>query len=168
MDRDRKPEYPGFVETPPVRKSRTSTPAVENKRASYISGNGEMKSMEDEFPNVKVNGSGTSNGLKEGGGEKNTIKVEKKKETSAPEEPKVHSDPKIDASGEFEFGGAIGTGFAMVFFPFLMWYLWIGQEYYNGQLPLPTKGESWSDFASNLLGYVLEVRAVLVVRLLAN
>lgn len=44
-------------------------------------------------------------------------------------------DPKIDYSGEFEFGGSIGTLAMMIFFPILMWYMWIGATYYNGKLP---------------------------------
>lgn len=66
-------------------------------------------------------------------------------------------DHKIDDSGEFEFGGALGTGFVMVFFPVLMWYLWVGQKYYNAQLPLPKSGESIGEFVKNLYHMAYEV-----------
>lgn len=64
---------------------------------------------------------------------------------------------KIDDSGVKEFGGSLGTFFAMFFFPFLMWYLWIGQVHYNAQLPLPEKGESITHFWWKMVGYVMEV-----------
>ncbi|CAI4215378.1 unnamed protein product [Parascedosporium putredinis] len=44
-------------------------------------------------------------------------------------------DPKIDYSGEFEFGGSLGTLGLMIGFPLLMWYMWIGATYYDGGIP---------------------------------
>jgi len=70
---------------------------------------------------------------------------------------------KVDDSGVKEFGGPLGTFFAMFFFPFLMWYLWIGQMYYNAQLPLPETGESFSHFWWKMVGYVMEVRSELIL-----
>lgn len=70
---------------------------------------------------------------------------------------------KVDDSGVKEFGGAVGTFFAMFFFPFLMWYLWIGQIYYNAQLPWPEKGESLNNFWWKLVGYVMEVSRKLLI-----
>lgn len=64
---------------------------------------------------------------------------------------------KIDDSGEFEFGGVWGTGFVMVFFPLLMWYLWVGQTYYAAQLPLPKSEETIGEFVKNLCHMVYEV-----------
>jgi delta24(24(1))-sterol reductase len=63
-------------------------------------------------------------------------------------------DPKIDYSGEFEFGGSIGTLFLMLFFPILMWYMWIGATYYDGKFPSRSPGQSWSDFGSHLVNLV--------------
>ncbi|KAL0637629.1 C-24(28) sterol reductase [Maublancomyces gigas] len=65
-------------------------------------------------------------------------------------------DHKVDNSGEFEFGGVWGTGFVMIFFPILMWYLWVGQKYYGAQLPLPKSGETIGEFVKNLYGMVYE------------
>jgi Delta24(24(1))-sterol reductase len=67
---------------------------------------------------------------------------------------KPGQDPKIDYSGEFEFGGSIGTLFLMLFFPILMWYMWIGATYYDGKLPSRSPGQSWSDFGSHLVNLV--------------
>lgn len=64
---------------------------------------------------------------------------------------------KVDDSGVKEFGGVLGTLSAMIFFPFLMWYLWIGQFYYDAQLPWPDRGESLKHFWWKLVGYVIEV-----------
>ncbi|KAL7270395.1 C-24(28) sterol reductase [Rhizina undulata] len=68
----------------------------------------------------------------------------------------AYDDLKIDSSGEFEFGGVWGTGFVMVFFPFLMWYLWIGQVYYSSQFPLPAAGENLVDFVKQLYELAVE------------
>ncbi|KAB5539551.1 Delta(24(24(1)))-sterol reductase like protein [Coniochaeta sp. 2T2.1] len=63
-------------------------------------------------------------------------------------------DPKIDYSGEKEFGGAWGTGAMMIGFPILMWYMWIGATYYNGGVPTREPGQSWSDFGAHLVDLV--------------
>ena len=64
---------------------------------------------------------------------------------------------KVDDSGVKEFGGVLGTLAAMVFFPLLMWYLWIGHFYYDAQLPWPDRGEPLKHFWWKLVGYVIEV-----------
>lgn len=63
-------------------------------------------------------------------------------------------DPKVDYSGEFEFGGSLGTLALMIFFPVLMWYMWIGATYYDGKLPLPATGQTWGDFGRHLVHLV--------------
>lgn len=63
-------------------------------------------------------------------------------------------DPKIDYSGELEFGGSYGTLSMMVLFPVLMWYMWIGATYYDGKFPSRTPGQTWASFASQLVNYV--------------
>lgn len=59
-------------------------------------------------------------------------------------------DPKVDYSGEKEFGGSLGTLCLMIGFPALMYYMWIGSTYYDGKLPLPAEGESVLDFFKHL------------------
>ncbi|KAK2609267.1 C-24(28) sterol reductase [Conoideocrella luteorostrata] len=63
-------------------------------------------------------------------------------------------DPKVDYSGEFEFGGSCGTLSMMILFPVLMWYMWIGATYYDGKVPSRTPGQTWASFASQLVNYV--------------
>jgi delta24(24(1))-sterol reductase len=65
-------------------------------------------------------------------------------------------DPKVDASGEFEFGGSLGVSAMMVGFPLLMWYMWIGATYYDGRFPTRELGQGWGDFAKQLYDYVYE------------
>ena len=60
------------------------------------------------------------------------------------------SDPKIDHSPHFDFGGSWGVSAMMIGFPVLMWYMWIGATYYDGKFPSePTM--SWSQFGKNLV-----------------
>ncbi|KAF7560468.1 hypothetical protein G7046_g3669 [Stylonectria norvegica] len=67
---------------------------------------------------------------------------------------KPGQDPKIDYSGEFEFGGSWGTGAMMICFPLLMWYMWVGATYYDGKFPSRTPGQSWLEFGSELFNLV--------------
>lgn len=67
---------------------------------------------------------------------------------------KPGQDPRIDYSGEFEFGGSVGTFSMMVFFPILMWYMWVGATYYDGKFPSRAAGMSWFDFGRHLVNLV--------------
>jgi delta24(24(1))-sterol reductase len=49
----------------------------------------------------------------------------------------------------------------MVFFPLLMWYMWVGQVYYNSQFPLPEKGLPFGDFMLGVVNKAMEVGATL-------
>ena len=62
----------------------------------------------------------------------------------------VAKDPKVDDSGQFEFGGSLGVSVMMITFPLLMYYMWIGQTYYDGHFPMPQSGESLQDFLKHL------------------
>jgi delta24(24(1))-sterol reductase len=53
-------------------------------------------------------------------------------------------------SEEFEFGGSFGAASLMIGFPLLMWYMWIGATYYNGQFPTPGEDQTWKDFAYHM------------------
>jgi delta24(24(1))-sterol reductase len=68
----------------------------------------------------------------------------------------VGSDPKIDSSGKFEFGGSLGVSAMMIGFPLLMYYMWIGATYYDGKFPTPEPGQSFVDFAKHLGDIVYE------------
>lgn len=52
---------------------------------------------------------------------------------------------------EFEFGGSLGTAGLMIGFPILMWYMWVGATYYDGQFPLPDEHQSWPEFGLHLV-----------------
>lgn len=78
-------------------------------------------------------------------------------DTATKDNLKMGSDHRVDNSGEFEFGGVWGTGLAMVFFPLLMWYMWVGQVYYDSQFPIPEKGEAIADFVGKVANLAYEV-----------
>ena len=59
-------------------------------------------------------------------------------------------DPRIDYSGHFEFGGSWGVSAIMTGFPVLMYYMWIGATYYNGNFPTPSGGETFVDFIARM------------------
>ena len=63
---------------------------------------------------------------------------------------KVGSDPKVDYSGHFEFGGSYGVSAIMTGFPLLMYYMWIGATYYDGKPPLPAAGQSFGSFLGDM------------------
>ncbi|RDW80025.1 hypothetical protein BP6252_04663 [Coleophoma cylindrospora] len=62
----------------------------------------------------------------------------------------VGTDPKIDRSGHFDFGGSIGVSCMMICFPLLMYYMWAGATYYDGKFPAPQDGESFMDFVKHM------------------
>ncbi|KAK0388299.1 hypothetical protein NLU13_4544 [Sarocladium strictum] len=80
--------------------------------------------------------------------------------TEVKEEPMVDGwrpglDPKVDYSGEFEFGGSFGALALMIFFPALMWYMWIGATYYDGKIPTRSSpDQSYVDFIRHLANLV--------------
>ncbi|KAL1836986.1 hypothetical protein VTJ49DRAFT_4420 [Mycothermus thermophilus] len=67
---------------------------------------------------------------------------------------KPGTDPKIDLSGQYEFGGPWFVSVMMIGFPLLMWYMWIGATYYDGLFPTREPGQSWGDFAHHLVHLV--------------
>lgn len=60
------------------------------------------------------------------------------------------------STDEFEFGGSFGVLGLMIGFPLIMWYMWIGATYYDGKVPLPADGQSWSEFGQHLCHLVYE------------
>ena len=68
----------------------------------------------------------------------------------------VGTDPKIDRSGHFDFGGSFGVSAMMVGFPLLMYYMWIGATFYNGKFPTPERGQTLVDFFKHLGKLVYE------------
>jgi delta24(24(1))-sterol reductase len=76
----------------------------------------------------------------------------------APPSQETMQSPKYTdgESDEFEFGGSFGAASLMIGFPLLMWYMWVGATYYDGQFPVPTDGQTWEDFAYRLTTLVYE------------
>ncbi|KAK5728028.1 C-24(28) sterol reductase [Elasticomyces elasticus] len=62
-------------------------------------------------------------------------------------------DPKIDMNPHFDFGGSFGVTAMMLGFPTLMWYMWIGATYYDGNFP-SEPGMTWSEFGRHMVNLV--------------
>ena len=151
---NRKVDRPGFIETPGRRVTRNSsildgsendvsdTPVtVRSKSATRRRTSAKIKTEEDETQMTV-----TSNG------KASTPKPKSKSRIVDGWEKGL--DPKIDYSGHYEFGGSAGVLAMMIGFPMLMYYMWIGATYYNGQFPRPAKGQSFSEFIA-YLGYLV-------------
>ncbi|CAG8982124.1 hypothetical protein HYALB_00003216 [Hymenoscyphus albidus] len=63
-------------------------------------------------------------------------------------------DHRVDHSGHFEFGGSFGASVIIVGSPVLMYYLWIGATYYDGQFPVPDKDQTFWAFVKQMWGLV--------------
>lgn len=90
-----------------------------------------------------------------GGAKSGASAAKVKAEPVAERKSAVDDEHKFDRSGNFEFGGTLGVSAMMIGFPLLMWYMWIGQAYYDGKLPLPAEGQSWGDFGRHLVNLVV-------------
>jgi Delta24(24(1))-sterol reductase len=60
----------------------------------------------------------------------------------------------VDNSGELEFGGPFGVTALMIGFPLLMWYMWIGATYYDGNFPLPSADQTMWSFIIHMVNLV--------------
>lgn len=150
--------FEGLVETPRRRVTRSKSVAVEDSDSGSAA---ETNSRAQPAPRRQT-----------GKFVENISEDEPAKTSPAPQKTNGHApakkedvarivdgwgpgqDPKIDYSGEFEFGGPLGVVALMVGFPLLMWYMWAGATYYNGKLPLPEVGQSWPDFGKHLFNLV--------------
>ncbi|EWC43525.1 hypothetical protein DRE_07487 [Drechslerella stenobrocha 248] len=146
----RKPENPGFVSTP-VRK-RSMSP-VKRVQKMYDSDESDEKygstptghwhhneAVADIFP------PGINDRLTPIPSTPFDMKA-----AGSVEAVRSHSDDDID---HVDFGGTPGVVAMMIGFPLLMWYMWIGQEYYGGKFPTPEKGQSFADFAVHMFELV--------------
>ena len=161
----RKVVHPDYVETPGTygkRRSRKSTPAFEDSdlpessdgvegdtvnakhaRRSTRKSSRFVDNVEEEATNGHANG----HVEKQANGH---LTTEAKNEEVSPGRMvdgwRTGMDPKVDRSGHFEFGGSWGVTAIMIGFPLLMYYMWIGATYYDGNFPAPRDGESQADF----------------------
>ena len=112
--------------------------------------------QEDKSSTKSTNG--TSNGTSKT--PKASTRRTQVKTKGVPKDPHVvdgwkpGQDPRVDYSGEFEFGGTYGTLTVMLFFPILMWYMWVGATYYGGMFPSRQPGQNWLQFGSELANLV--------------
>lgn len=151
---DRKVEHPDFVETLAPRRRTRNSAAPDLKNSS------ELMSSSDVPPDtVGVQIPVVNHGVKAQKGSINGAPKASAKRMlteNAIDGSKAGADPKIDFSGHFEFGGSLGVTAMMIGFPLLMWYMWIGATYYDGQLPCPEKGQGIRQFISHLAHLVYE------------
>jgi len=171
----RKPDnFPGLIDTSAISKPRFRNTPGNSRKSTPALGDDSLKvKREEPTEEEKLFGAKSSKVLTET--EDNSVEMAehassvisaKSNATDVAVEKKDGAkviNYKIDDSGVKEFGGSLGTFFAMFFFPFLMWYLWIGQVHYNAQLPLPEKGESMTRFWWKMVGYVIEVRCEFIL-----
>ena len=76
---------------------------------------------------------------------------------SGEQKPKNKPAHKVDKSGNFAFGGPVGTGAMMIFFPILMYYLWICTTFYGGKLEVKRHSETWLAFLDRMVAHVTKV-----------
>lgn len=138
--------------------TRRSTPALRNSevrtKSEHISDNESVFKIKKD---PRMGEQDNENMLERRVNTKSSISSDANGRANTMDRRRTPEEYKYDTSGFKEFGGALGTSMAMIFFPLLMWYLWIGQVHYNASLPLPEKGETLQQFALKLVGYVLEV-----------
>jgi len=79
--------------------------------------------------------------------------TEKSDDAAVEKQASKYTDGESD---DFEFGGSLGVTALMISFPLLMWYMWIGATYYDGQLPLPAADQTWGDFGRHLAHLIYE------------
>ncbi|KAK3044372.1 hypothetical protein LTS18_001454, partial [Coniosporium uncinatum] len=142
-----KPSNPGFVETPTRRSTRSrksvapgSVTPDSDSHEEHSNGSISSNGHANHVANGHANGSAKANGLMDGD----------EKTAKAPNKAVAQEDPRVDASGEFEFGGPLGVTALMIGFPALMYYMWIGATYYDGLPPMRSPGQSWSGFVQEL------------------
>ena len=154
----RKPAHlADYVETPGTyRRTR--------KSLAPVSREGTQETEEELFDRIKIEAAAEAEGkeiitsqvssIANGNGHANGHA--KSNGTASRKADAALADPKVDTSGEKEFGGAIGVSLMMIGFPILMWYMWIGATHYDGKFPTPAPGESFVDFVQRMGRLVYE------------
>ena len=133
----RRPQNPGFVEPSnrgSVRRSRKSGAVDDITPEASV----ELPGADTHRPH-QINGSARARG---------------RPRTSATLGKTSTED--LDANAHFEFGGDIGVSAMMTGFPILMYYMWIGATYYDGQFPVPEANQSLGDFFRHMMYLIYE------------
>ena len=150
----RQTQHPGYVETP-GRKRRSRKSGVAAAKDEDSDAVDSSPGLADDTIEVESTPSirrrkdtkmanGMSNGSANGHITKHIISS---KLVDGWEEGK---DPKVDYSNRFEFGGSWGVSAIIIGFPLLMYYMWIGATYYNGNFPIPSNGEAFLEFVKRM------------------
>jgi hypothetical protein len=136
--------------------SRTVSPTKKTPRKSMAEKTD--KPLKDEIV-VKPEGEKPVEFTNGTGVEKRAASRKISKDVSAPTVKKVKGKPahKVDTSGKFVFGGNVGTASMMIFFPILMYYLWICNTFYGGSLQFKRGSETWLAFADRMVAHVTKV-----------
>lgn len=157
----RKPENPGFVETPGRRRSQRRKSITDetkyNSPSGFVKRSDIHSTPEKPSSNGYTNSNGHTNGYANGHANGNGLANAQAKEEKiayAYEIEAAKNFPPKDKGGLNEFGGAIGMSAMMIGFPALMYYMWIGATFYDGKFPKPSEGQSYSDFFEHMWNLV--------------
>lgn len=146
----RKSQFPDDEGEDSSSATEASTLQLDSKTSSR------QVSMEKPTTNGHTRNGAATNGHANGhsnGHAKEKVEAEKPKVVDGWQ---VGTDPKIDASGHFDFGGSFGVTAMMIGFPLLMYYMWIGATFYNGKFPTREPGQTFGDFAKHMGNLVYE------------
>ncbi|BFZ56111.1 C-24(28) sterol reductase [Savitreella phatthalungensis] len=91
---------------------------------------------------------------KSANGHVNGAKSSKARTNGSLEAETASDDYKVDRSGHVEFGGPWGVTALMLFFPCLMWYMWVSATFYDGHWAVPTRGQGFGDFVRHVVDLV--------------
>lgn len=130
-------------------KSATSSNGHANGTGS-LNGKAKLNGYANGYSNGNTNGHVKGNGHVNGhanGHANGNDKANGHSKKPSKDGAEVENFGPYDTSGETEFGGSIGMSAMMIGFPALMYYMWIGAFFYDGKLPAPAEGQSWSQFA---------------------
>ncbi|KAF1365913.1 hypothetical protein EJ07DRAFT_92890 [Lizonia empirigonia] len=157
----RKPENPGFVETPGRRRSQRRKSITDetkyNSPSGFVKRTDIHSTPEKPSSNGYTNANGHTNGYANGHANGNGLANAQAKEEKiayAYEIEAAKNFPPKDKGGLNEFGGAIGMSAMIIGFPALMYYMWIGATFYDGKFPKPSEGQSYSDFFEHMWNLV--------------
>jgi delta24(24(1))-sterol reductase len=153
------PSSPKKRSSPSKRAASTAATTTPSASARRPSTRQRRRSMADEIV-VKTERGDDEEYVNGNGVERRSRSPRKGSRTAGSEAPKAKSKPghKVDKRGHFEFGGSFGTLGMMVFFPILMYYLWICSTFYGGSLAWKKESETFLAFLDRMVGHVTKVR----------
>ena len=151
----RKTSHLGYVETPGRRRGRPRKSGVEDLKIE-TEAQDSSTGAEDDTIEVEQIPTTTKSSRR-----RKSVRIANDEHTNGFISKKGNkhgrtSDPKVDTSGHFEFGGSLGVSAIMIGFPLLMYYMWLGATNYDGKLPKPAAGESMFHFFQRMGSMIRE------------